>query len=76
MDREVRQSMALDLMEPVRPAVENFVLKLLASGQFKKMDFTELRKSLTLWSRKVAPYAEKVAHLLVCCQVEALIFPG
>jgi CRISPR/Cas system-associated endonuclease Cas1 len=30
MDREVRQSMALDLMEPVRPAVENFVLKLLA----------------------------------------------
>jgi CRISPR-associated endonuclease Cas1 len=79
MDREGRQSMALDLMEPVRPAVEEFVLKLVASRQFRKADFVELAdgtcrlkaplthelcESLPLWGRKVAPYAEKVSHLL------------
>lgn len=71
--------MALDLMEPVRPKVEGFVLDLIASRTFRKADFTEgadghvricapltheLAEMMPEWARALAPVAEAVAHML------------
>jgi hypothetical protein len=78
-DTRQRQSMALDVMEPIRPAVDAFVLDLLAQRTFRKSDFAEasdgavrlrspltheLAASLPTWARAVAPIAEYVAHQL------------
>ena len=78
-DARSRQSMALDLMEPIRPDVETFVLDLLGSRTFKKADFAqlpdghcrlmaplthELAEMLPRWAALIAPVAEKVAHSL------------
>ncbi len=79
LDSRARQSMALDLIEPVRPEAEAFVLDLLASRTFRKADFAqlpdghvrlmapfthELAETLPRWAALVAPVAEKVAHAL------------
>jgi CRISPR-associated endonuclease Cas1 len=78
LDARSRQSMALDLMEPVRPLVEQWTLDLLAKRSFKRTDFIEtddghvrllapltheLADSMGQWRIAVAPWAEKVAHL-------------
>jgi CRISPR-associated endonuclease Cas1 len=72
-----RQSLSLDLIEPVRPAVDAFVLDLLERRTFKKSDFIEisdghcrlrapltheLAETLPQWSKAVAPVAERLAH--------------
>jgi len=77
-DAKDRQSLALDLMEPVRPAVDDFVLDLLAHRTFRKVEFSEtsdghvrLRSPLThelaatipKWAKSLAPIAEHVAHV-------------
>lgn len=79
LDSRGRQSMALDLMEPVRPLVEEWTLDLLASRTFRKSDFVEsvdghirllapltheLAGSMSQWRKAVAPWAERVAHTL------------
>jgi CRISPR-associated endonuclease Cas1 len=79
LDTRGRQSMALDLLEPVRPMVERFVLDLVATRTFRRGDFAEqedgsvilgaslraeLAESLSEWSKSVAPHAESVAHSL------------
>lgn len=79
LDRKGRQSMALDLMEPVRPEVETFVAELLAERVWRARDFLELpdgtcrvraplthelAETMPMWAAAVAPYAEKVAHML------------
>ena len=71
--------MALDLMEPVRPEVEAFVLAMLDGRTFRKAEFTEneeghvrlrapltheLAATLSRWARSLAPVAEKVAHMV------------
>jgi CRISPR-associated endonuclease Cas1 len=78
-DSKGRRSMALDLMEAVRPLVEQWTLELLAKRSFRKSDFVEtsdghvrllapltheLAGSMGQWRKEVAPWAEKVAHLL------------
>jgi CRISPR-associated endonuclease Cas1 len=78
-DVKGRASLALDIMEPVRPQAEAFVLDLLAARTFRKAEFTEapdghvrlvaplthqLAESLPTWSTALAPVAEKVAHML------------
>lgn len=78
-DAKSRQSMALDLMEPVRPLVEAWTLDLLDQRSFRRSDFVEkddghvrllapltheLAGSIGQWKKAVAPWAEKVAHLL------------
>jgi len=78
LDARGRQSMALDLMEPVRPLVEQWTLDLLAKRSFKRTDFVEtddghvrllapltheLADSMGQWRKAVAPWAERVAHL-------------
>jgi hypothetical protein len=76
-DARGRASFALDLLEPVRPEVEGFVLDLLSQRAFRKADFVELSdghvrlraplthelaEALPSWSRAMAPWAEAVAH--------------
>ena len=71
--------MALDLMEPVRPEVEGFVLDMLGAPTFRKAEFTEtedghvrlrapltheLAETMPRWARSLAPIAERVAHML------------
>ena len=77
LDARGRQSIALDIMEPVRPEVEAFVLGLLAHRTFRKADFAELpdghcrlmaplthelAETMPRWRELVAPIAERVAH--------------
>jgi len=78
-DAKGRQSMALDLLEPVRPEAEGFVLDMLEARTFRKADFTEtedghvrlrapltheLAETMPRWARSLAPIAEKVAQML------------
>ncbi len=78
-DRPNRDSLACDLMEPVRPAVDRLVLDLLSRRTFTKEDVFELLDGqcrllppLTLeltvtaaqWARLVRPVAEEVAERL------------
>ncbi|MGD0085075.1 MAG: hypothetical protein ABSD78_18045 [Acidimicrobiales bacterium] len=64
-------------MEPVRPEVDDFVLGLLQSRTFRKVEFVEtsdghvrlrspltheLAESMPTWARSLAPVAEHVAH--------------
>ena len=77
-DTAGRDSLALDVLEPVRPAVDRFVLELIAERMFHKRDFVErsdghvrvaaplsheLAATLPTWRKVLAPHAEKVAHL-------------
>lgn len=79
LDQAGRDGMVLDLLEVVRPAVEAFVLELAADRAFRRSDFYEgpdgavrvlmplshdLTATMPRWASVVAPYAEKVAHLL------------
>jgi CRISPR-associated endonuclease Cas1 len=78
-DTRGRQSLALDIMEPVRPAVDAFVLDLLERRTFRKAEFAEtpdghcrlkapltheLAETMPRWAQAVAPIAEQVAHTL------------
>ena len=77
-DAKGRQSLALDLMEPVRPKVDAFVLDMIERRTFRKVEFSEtsdghvrLRSPLThdlaetmpLWAKSLGPIAEHVAHV-------------
>ncbi len=78
-DQRNRDSLALDLLEPLRPLVERHVLQLLAARHFRAGDFHETRQGvcrlvpplthdlaeqLPAYARAVAPLAETVTHLL------------
>jgi CRISPR-associated endonuclease Cas1 len=78
-DTRGRQSLALDIIEPVRPAVDAHVLDLLERRTFRKAEFTEtpdghcrlkapltheLAESIPQWAQAVAPIVEQVAHTL------------
>ncbi len=76
-DHKARDSMALDLIEPVRPHVEGYLLRLLAERTFRRLDFAELpdgtvrvnpplshelAETMPAWAQAVAPAAERAAH--------------
>ncbi|MGA2530721.1 MAG: CRISPR-associated endonuclease Cas1 [Acidimicrobiales bacterium] len=78
-DAKGRQSLALDLMEPVRPEVDAFVLDMVERRSFRKAEFTEtsdghvrllapltheLAETMPLWAKSLGPIAEHVAHIL------------
>jgi CRISPR-associated endonuclease Cas1 len=78
-DTPARDSLAFDLMEPLRPAVDNYLLDLLERRTFVKEDFfekldghcrlmpplsKELASSLSQWARLVLPVAQKVGSML------------
>jgi CRISPR-associated endonuclease Cas1 len=78
-DAKGRQSLALDLMEPVRPEVDAFVLDMVERRTFRKAEFTEtadghvrllaplthaLAETMPQWAKSLGPIAEHVAHVL------------
>ena len=78
-DQRARDSMALDLLEAIRPDVDRFVLGLADRRTFTRRSFFEtqrgvfrvgaalardLAESLPLWRRQAAPVAEHVARML------------
>lgn len=79
-DTANRASLAADVMEPVRPHVDAYLLSLLRGRTFSARDFVEMRDgtcrmaaSLTreladtmpAWARLVAPHAERLARDLL-----------
>jgi CRISPR-associated endonuclease Cas1 len=78
-DQKARDSLALDLMEPIRPEAEHYLLDLLTHNTFRARDFNETRtgncrlqpslthrlaETLTTWTTLIAPVAETVARRL------------
>lgn len=78
-DQKARASFALDLMEPVRPLIDERVLELLQDHHFRASDFAETRRggcrltphlthwlaeTAIEWGRALAPHAEHVARQL------------
>jgi len=78
-DYRSRDSLALDLMEAVRPKVDAYVLELLRQRTFAKGDFFETRRgvcrilspltrelaqTLPIWAELVAPVCERVTKTL------------
>ncbi len=78
-DKKNRDSLALDLLEPLRPLVEHHILQLLVARHFRVGDFHETRQGacrllaplthelaerLPSYAREVALHAEGVVHLL------------
>jgi CRISPR-associated endonuclease Cas1 len=78
-DQKARDSLALDLMEPIRPEAERYLLDLLSHNTFRARDFNEtgsgncrlqppltyrLAETLVTWTTLVAPVAETVVRRL------------
>ncbi len=78
-DTANRDSLALDLIEPIRPAIEAWILNWLLTEPLRRSDFSEgpdgncrlsailcskLAETAPTWARLVAPWAEYVAHAL------------
>ena len=76
-DAANRQSLAADVMEPVRPHVNGFVLNLARTRTFSARDFAEARDgscrissalthelapTMATWAKLASPYAEAVAR--------------
>ncbi len=79
VDQNGRDSLALDLMEAVRPQVDAYLLDLLGVRTFSSKDFVETRRGVcrvlaplthtlaettTQWARAIAPVVENVAAML------------
>jgi CRISPR-associated endonuclease Cas1 len=78
-DKPHRDSLALDLLEPLRPVIERDVLEMLSTRHLRKRDFHEtpegncrllapltheLAEHLPAYARACAPHAEAIAHAL------------
>jgi hypothetical protein len=78
VDTKARNSLACDLMEPVRPVVDAFLLDWITGEPVKREWFFEQRdgncrlmaslaarlsETAPMWRRAVAPYAESVARM-------------
>ena len=78
-DTIARDNLACDLMEPIRPLVDAYVLKWLASEPLRREWFFETRsgncrlmdsfaerlgQTAPTWARAVAPIAERVAQMM------------
>jgi CRISPR/Cas system-associated endonuclease Cas1 len=78
-DTRTRDSLASDLMEPIRPQVDSFLLDLLASAPLQRKWFFEerdgncrlmsefaarLSESSRIWKQALGPFAEWIAHTL------------
>jgi CRISPR-associated endonuclease Cas1 len=78
-DTANRDSLALDVLEPIRPQVETWLLGWIASEPLRRADFfetgtgncrlmsricTKLSQTAPVWGKLVAPWAEYVARVL------------
>ncbi len=61
-DQKTRDSLALDLLEPLRPVVERYVLAMLTSRRFHADDFAENRTGVC---RLLAPLTHDLAEALL-----------
>jgi hypothetical protein len=79
-DRNNRDSMALDLLEAMRPTIDRYILELVGGGTLHSSHFHETRRGqcrilapLThqvaeqsyVWAKAIAPVAEHVAHMII-----------
>lgn len=79
-DKMGRDSLACDLVEPVRPIVDRYILNIVRSTVFTRDDFVEMRSGqcrvgdsmaaeiaaqMPAWAKALAPHAESVAHQIV-----------
>jgi CRISPR-associated endonuclease Cas1 len=80
LDQRARDSLALDLMEAARPAVDAYLLDLIARRTFNRGDFAETRKgscrvlapvshvlaeSSPMWAQAIAPVVEETCRILM-----------
>ncbi len=78
-DQRDRDSLALDLMEAIRPDIDAYILELIGSRTFSADDFHETRRgacrilqplthelaaTLLTWAQRLGPVAEQTASLL------------
>lgn len=78
-DQQARDSLVLDLMEPIRPSVDEYVLEMLSAHTFRYSDFAETKKGVCrllsplthrlaetapAWAKAAAPVVERTARLL------------
>ena len=78
-DTANRDSLALDVLEPIRPEIEKWILNWISSEPFRRSDFFEtgtgncrlvsglckkLSDTSSVWRRLVAPWAEYVSQAL------------
>jgi CRISPR-associated endonuclease Cas1 len=90
-DPQARDSLSCDLMEAVRPKLDEFVLGLLASRTFCKRDLFETREGIcrlmppfthelaetsALWAKELGPVTERVAQQLFASARENNINTG
>jgi CRISPR-associated endonuclease Cas1 len=79
LDTPNRDSLACDIMEPIRPSVDAWLLDWIMREPFRRSDFFEegngncrllrpltakLSETMSVWGKLVAPWAEYVAHTL------------
>jgi CRISPR-associated endonuclease Cas1 len=79
VDTPVRDSLACDIMEAVRPSVDAWLLDWITREPFRRSDFfeerngncrllknvtTKLSETMSVWGKLVAPWAEYVARAL------------
>src|SRR6202043_3936263 len=79
VDTDARDSLACDLMEPIRPEVDAYLLKWILNGPLRREWFFEerdgncrlmgsfaarLSETAPTWSQSVAPIAERVSRTL------------
>jgi hypothetical protein len=91
LDTTTRDSLACDLMEPVRPQIDAFVLDWISREPMKRewffeqrdgtcrlmADFTsQLSETLPMWRRAVAPVTELTAEVLWAARAGATRKPG
>jgi len=87
VDKAYRASLALDVIETVRPAVDAYVLDLIASHTFRRADFHQTRdgrcrvlaplthtlaETMPTWAQLLAPHIEAVAHAFAANAAGAL----
>jgi CRISPR-associated endonuclease Cas1 len=80
-DTANRDSLALDLIETIRPAIESWLLNWITTEPLRRLDFYEsadgncrmrsalcsrLSETAPTWAKLVAPYAEFISNLLYC----------
>ena len=90
VDQPNRDSLALDVMEAVRPSVDMWLHNFLAQNTFSKRDFferrdgtvrlssritSELAATSSLWAAEAAPVAEWVAKKLMAASTKKVSLP-
>jgi CRISPR-associated endonuclease Cas1 len=90
-DKPVRESFACDLMEPIRPSVDAYVLRLLEERTFLATDFfedtrghcrlmppltTALCETAPEWARQLGPIAERIAGQFARLPLSAPLLPA